>query len=55
MERKIKKLGNINPNGKSQSGNVYDPMGLCPTLCCTDYKAPIKVVVTGGGGIWIMS
>jgi len=31
----IKKLGNIRKNGKSQSGDVFDASGLCPTLCAT--------------------
>ena len=42
--RKIKKIGNIRPNGKSQSGNVYDEKGISPSLCCTDYKNPIKII-----------
>ncbi len=42
---KINKIGNINPNGKSQSGNVYDENGLSPTLNCTDYKAPVKILL----------
>lgn len=41
---RIMKKGNVNPNGKSQSGNVYDTKGLSPTLCNTDYKAPVKVL-----------
>ena len=42
---KINKIGNINPNGKSQSGNVYGADGLSPTLNCTDYKAPTKILL----------
>ena len=41
----IKKVGNIRPNGKSQSGTVYDAEGLSPTLNCTDYKAPTKILL----------
>lgn len=49
MARKIKCFGSYNGH---QSGNIYDMGGLSPALCCTDYKAPIKILETGGG-IWI--
>lgn len=42
-KQKIQKIGNIRKNGKSQSGDVYDPKGLAPTLCATDYKNPTKI------------
>lgn len=42
-KQKIQKIGNIRNNGKSQSGDVYDPKGLAPTLCATDYKNPTKI------------
>lgn len=46
MTRKINKIGSTNGH---QSGNVYHSNGLCPALCCTDYKAPLKIIVDGGG------
>ena len=27
-----------------QSGNVFNPHGLSPTLCCTDYKRPVTII-----------
>lgn len=42
--RKIRLLGSYNGH---QSGNIYDENGLSPSLCCTDYKAPVKVLVGG--------
>lgn len=41
----MKRIGTTNGH---QSGNVYSTEGLSPCLCCTDYKAPIKVLVGGG-------
>ena len=49
MTRKINKIGSTNGH---QSGNVYHSNGLCPALCCTDYKAPLKIIVNGGV-LWI--
>ena len=40
-KRKIKLLGSYNGH---QSGNIYDKQGLSPSLCCTDYKAPVKII-----------
>ena len=42
--RKIKCFGSYNGH---QSGNLYNPDGLSPALCSTDYKAPLKII-TGG-------
>lgn len=46
MTRKINRIGSTNGH---QSGNVYSSNGLCPALCCTDYKSPLKIIVDGGG------
>lgn len=43
-DRSVKKIGNIHPNGHSQSGTVYNADGLSGSLCATDHKNPIKVV-----------
>lgn len=41
----IKKVGNIRKNGTSQSGHVYDPDGISPTLCAADLqKDPLKII-----------
>jgi DNA (cytosine-5)-methyltransferase 1 len=42
-EPKVNVIANINPNGTSQSGNVYDKEQLSPTLCASDYKSPPKI------------
>jgi site-specific DNA-cytosine methylase len=42
-EPKVGVIANINPNGTSQSGNVYDKEQLSPTLCASDYKSPPKI------------
>jgi DNA (cytosine-5)-methyltransferase 1 len=42
-EPKVDVIANINPNGTSQSGNVYDKEQLSPTLCASDYKNPPKI------------
>ena len=42
--RKIRLLGSYNGH---QSGNIYMEDGLSPSLCCTDYKAPLKIVEFG--------
>jgi DNA (cytosine-5)-methyltransferase 1 len=42
-EPKVDVIANINPNGTSQSGNVYDKEQLSPTLCASDYKSPPKI------------
>lgn len=39
-ENSIKKIGSTNGH---QSGEVYSPNGLSRTLCCTDWKAPVKI------------
>ena len=44
--RKIKLIGSYNGH---QSGNIYDKNGLSPSLCCTDYKSPLKIVEIRGG------
>jgi len=36
VENNIKKIGNKNPSGIGQSGNVYDINGIAPTLCSSD-------------------
>ena len=41
MTRKIKCYGTYNGH---QSGNIYNSKGLSPSLCSTDYKAPIKIL-----------
>ena len=43
--RKINKVGNLNGH---QSGEIFSPDGLSRTLCCTDWKAPIKIVECRG-------
>lgn len=43
--RRIKLIKSYNGH---QSGNIYDKNGLSPSLCSTDYKAPIKIVDGGG-------
>ena len=43
-EVKINKLGNVNPSGRSQSGDVYGDDGLAPTLTSTDSQHPLKVL-----------
>ena len=30
-----------------QSGNVFNPHGLSPTLCSTDYKRPVTIIEGG--------
>ena len=40
-KRKINKIGTTNGH---QSGNIYDENGLSPSLCCTDWKAPVKII-----------
>lgn len=42
--RKIKCMGSYNGH---QSGNVFNPHGLSPTLCCTDYKRPVTIIEGG--------
>jgi DNA (cytosine-5)-methyltransferase 1 len=42
-EPKVDVIANINPNGTSQSCNVYDKEQLSPTLCASDYKSPPKI------------
>ena len=44
--RKVKRIGTTNGH---QSGNIYNSDGLSPALCATDYKAPLKIIVDGGG------
>lgn len=44
--RKIKLIKSYNGH---QSGNIYDKNGLSPALCCTDYKAPLKIMEDRGG------
>ena len=44
MENKIKTLGNKNPSGKGQSGTIYDPSGLSPTLPIRADKITIKTL-----------
>jgi len=39
--RKVKCLGTYNTH---QSGNIYNPEGISPSLCATDYKAPVKII-----------
>ena len=51
INKAIKKVGNIRPNGISQSGNVYATSGLSRTLTAVDYKDPVKVVVKQLGNI----
>lgn len=46
--RKIKCIGSYNGH---QSGNIFNPDGLCPTLCYTDYKKPVTIIE--GGENWI--
>ena len=41
--RKIKKVGNINPNKPHQSGDVYNIHGLSRTLSATDSKHPCYI------------
>lgn len=36
IDNTIKKIGNKNPSGIGQSGNVYDIDGIAPTLCSSD-------------------
>jgi len=36
IENTVKKIGNKNPSGIGQSGNVYDTKGIAPTLCSSD-------------------
>jgi len=36
VENTIKKIGNKNPSGIGQSGNIYDANGIAPTLCASD-------------------
>ena len=36
VENSVKKIGNKNPSGNGQSGNVYDSNGIAPTLCASD-------------------
>ena len=36
VENNIKKIGNKNPSGIGQSGNVYDINGIAPTICSSD-------------------
>lgn len=42
--RKIKKVVDLNGH---QSGEVFSPEGLSRTLCCTDWKAPMKIIESG--------
>ena len=44
MKRKIKCIGSYNGH---QSGNVFNPTGLSPTLCSTDYKRPVTIIEGG--------
>lgn len=34
VDSTVKLLGNVNPSGKEQNGDVFDTAGLCPTLTC---------------------
>lgn len=48
VNTKIKKIGNIRKKGLSQSGDVFDPRGLSPTLCSTTtQKDPVKIITEG--------
>lgn len=43
MSKWIKVLGTLGVGG--QKGLVYEPSGLCPCICATTYKDPIKVTI----------
>lgn len=43
-EPRINKVGNVNPSGGSQSGDVYGDNGLCCTLTATDSQHPVKIL-----------
>ena len=30
-----------------QSGNIFNPHGISPSLCCTDYKRPVTIIEGG--------
>lgn len=46
INKRIQKIGNIRKKGKSQSGDVFNPDGIAPTLCSTTtMKDPLKIVV----------
>ncbi|MHA5168190.1 DNA cytosine methyltransferase [Oenococcus oeni] len=47
----VKKVGNIRPNGKSQSGIVNDVSGKSRTLTAVDYKDPMKAAVKQVGNL----
>lgn len=44
-----RKINLIKSYNGHQSGNIYDKNGLSPALCCTDYKAPLKIMEDRGG------
>ncbi|MCM3511669.1 DNA cytosine methyltransferase [Carnobacterium inhibens] len=45
-QNRIKTVGNIRKNGKSQSGQVVDSEGLSPSICASGLqKNPIKVLI----------
>lgn len=56
------RIGNVNPSGKGQSGNIYSVVGLCPTLTankgegikislgCTDKISAVHAVLTPDRG-----
>lgn len=48
QSQKVIKLGNINPSGKGQNGDVYLSIGLVPTLT-TNKGEGIKIVQRGRG------
>lgn len=44
--KRIKKVGNIRKQGRSQSGDVVSIEGLAPTLCSTTtQKDPLKIII----------
>lgn len=47
----VKVVGDVSKTGKHQSGTVYDPSGISPTMSARDYKDPAKVVVKQLGNI----